>query len=129
MTDSISQLVSTIKNGYLAGKSQVSLPYSGFKNRILQVLTETGYLKKAEICEANGKKNLTVMLKYSGKKPAIEEIRMISKPGLRVYRKVVENKEIKGGLGLCLISTPAGVMTNRQAKKRKLGGEIILEVY
>jgi len=129
MTDSISQFISIIKNGYLARKKQVVVPYSNFKNEIAKVLTEEGFLQKVEVREVAKKKDLILTLKYLGKKPAINEIKIISKPGLRVYQKVKESKKILGGLGRRIMTTSAGVMSGQKAWKKKLGGEIILEVY
>lgn len=129
MIDSISQFISIIKNGYLARKKQVVIPSSDFKRQIAKVLVSEGYLEKVETKDDEGKKGLLITLKYKGKKPVVREIQIVSKPGLRVYQRVKENRKVLGGLGKKVISTTAGVMTGEQAYQKKLGGEVILEVY
>lgn len=103
------------------------MPHSKYKEEILKILVKEGYLAKATV-KNQPKKQLIVALKYQGKKPVIDEIKMISKPGLRVYKKVNEGRRVLGGLGKRIVSTSLGVMTDDEAKKKKLGGEVILEV-
>jgi small subunit ribosomal protein S8 len=122
-------MISIIKNGYLARKKQVVIPYSNFKREIAKVLIGEGYLEKMEAKDDGGKKGLLITLRYKGKKPVLREIRIVSKPGLRVYQKVKESQKVLGGLGKKVISTTAGVMTGEQAYQKKLGGEVVLEVY
>lgn len=129
MIDSISQFISIIKNGYLARKKQVVIPYSGFKEEIARILIKEGYLEKAETVTDQKKRDLILTLKYLAKKPAIREIKIISRPGLRVYKRIGESKKVLGGLGKKLLTTSSGVMTGEQAYRKKLGGEVILEVY
>jgi len=129
MTDSISQLISAIKNGYLAGKKQVSCPYSKFKEAILKVLAKEDFLEKLEVKGEKAKKEIVCFLKYKGKQPAVEEIRMISKPGLRVYQKADDKTRLKRGQKIRILSTSKGVMTESEAFKKNLGGEVILEIY
>jgi small subunit ribosomal protein S8 len=105
------------------------IPYSNFKREIAKVLIGEGYLEKMETKDDGGKKGLLITLKYKGKKPVLREIRIVSKPGLRVYQKVKESQKVLGGLGKKVISTTAGVMTGEQAYQKKLGGEVVLEVY
>jgi len=126
MTDPIAQMVSIIKNGYLARKKELQIPYSKFKEEILDVLLKEGFLEKVKVEES--KRRFVVNLKYKERQPALSDIKLISKPGLRVYRKSKNLKRVLGGLGLRIVSTPSGVMTDSQAFKKKLGGEIILEV-
>lgn len=129
MTDSVSQMVSIIKNGYLANKSRVSFPYSKFKEQILKTLLAEGFISKVSFKEDQKKKNLVVDLKYGGKVPAITEIKVISKPGLRIYRSARGGRRLMAGLGKRILSTPIGVITDVQAAKKNFGGEVILEVY
>jgi len=129
MTDSISQLVSTIKNGYLARKNQVFIPYSKFKEKILSVLEKEGFLEKVEIEGEKQKKQLVCFLGYKDKKPILTEIKVISKPGLRVYQTAKKGKNFLKGLKIRIVSTPQGVMKESEAVKKNLGGEVILEVY
>jgi len=129
MTDSISQLISTIKNGYLAGKKQVTCPYSKFKEEILKVLVKENFLEKLEVRGKKAKKEIVCFLRYKGKQPAVEEIRMISKPGLRVYQKANDKTRLKRGQRIRILSTPKGVMTENEAFKKNFGGEVVLEIY
>ncbi len=129
MIDLISQLVSTIKNGYLARKSEVELPHSKYKESILRVLEKENFLAKVSVRGEKPKQFLRCTLRYEKGKPALEQIKLISKPGLRVYKKVIGGKKVLAGLGVRIISTPKGVMTDKQAIKEKVGGEVILEVY
>ena len=135
MIDSISQLVSTIKNGYLVRKNEVELPHSKYKESILRVLEKENFLAKVSVRGEKPKQFLRCTLRYEKGKPALEQIKLISKPGLRVYertksgKKVIGGKKVLAGLGVRIISTPKGVMTDKQAIKEKVGGEVILEVF
>lgn len=129
MSDSTSQLISIIKNGYLAKKKEVFLPHSGYKEDILRVLEKGNYLEKIIVTGKKPKLVLQCVLKYEKGEPGLRQIKMISKPGLRVYQKAKGSKKVLGGLGIKVISTPKGVMTDRQANKENLGGEVVLEVY
>jgi len=127
MTDPIAQMVSIIKNGYLARKKELQIPYSKFKEEILDVLLKEGFLEKVKVEEP--RKKIMVSLKYKERKPALDDIKLISKPGLRVYKRSKNLKKVMGGLGIKIVSTSSGVMTDSQAFKKKLGGEVILEVF
>lgn len=129
MSDSISQMVSHIKNAYLAKKTEVVVPYSRFKGEVLKVLLNEGFLAKVEVKTLDSKKNFRVSLKYEEGAPVLSEIKVISKPGLRRYAKAKENQGFKGKLGQKIISTSSGVMIDKEAKKKGLGGEVVLEVY
>jgi len=129
MTDSVSQMVSIIKNGYLAKKGQVSFSYSKFREQILKVLLAEGFIGKVSLKEDKKKRSLVIDLKYNGKEPAINEIRVVSKPGLRIYRSARGGRSLMSGLGKRILSTPGGVLTDIQAAKKNFGGEVILEVY
>lgn len=125
----VGDMVSAIKNGYMANLSTVEIPYSNFKESIARVLEREGYLSAVKIAEKEGKKNLVFILKYEARKPQITEIKLISKPGLRRYTKAKEVKKVLGGLGTLILSTPKGVLSGKMAKKQGLGGEIICEVW
>ncbi len=125
----VADMISAIKNGYLAHLEVVEVPYSTFKESIAKVLQEEGFIKTVRVLEKSGKKNLVLALKYEGRKSQITQIKLISKPGLRRYAKAKELKNILGGLGIQILSTPQGVLSNKAAKKYGLGGEIICEVW
>lgn len=125
----VGDLISAIKNGYLAKANSVEMPYSSFKEAIVKVLLAEGFLKEVKVVEKTGKKNLVLALKYEGRKPQINEIKLISKPGLRRYTRAKDIKKVLGGLGIQILSTPVGVLSNKIAKKKGLGGEIICEVW
>ncbi len=129
MTDSISQLISCLKNGCLAGKKEVVLPYSRMKEGILRILQKENYLEKVEIKGEKAKKVLVCSLKEKKDGKGIQQIKIVSKPGLRVYQKACGGKKVLGGLGLKIISTPKGLLTDKEAAKANVGGEIVLEVY
>jgi len=123
--DPIANMLVTIKNGYLAKKSEVSFPYSKFKLEIAKVL-------EADKFVANVNKNelrITLDLIYENGKPKITEIKKVSKLGLRVYKKIKNIKKVKGGRGIYVVSTPQGVMTDKTARTKKLGGEVICQVW
>ncbi len=123
--DPISDMLTRIRNGYMAGKDSVAIPWSKMKEGLAKILTENGYLSKQEVKETDGKKELVVILKYAGKTPAITEIRRVSRPSLRVYANKNNLPRVLGGMGLAVISTPKGLVTNKQARKEGMGGEVI----
>lgn len=119
--DPIANLIVILKNGYLANKDYVMAPYSKFKLEILKVLEKEGRIAKIERKE----NQIKIDLKYDNNKPAINEIKKVSKSGRRVYIKTKHIKPLKGGRGLYLISTPLGILTDKEASKKKMGGEVI----
>ncbi|MCL5676008.1 MAG: 30S ribosomal protein S8 [Patescibacteria group bacterium] len=125
----IGDLISGIKNGYKAGLSTVVMPYSSFKNSVAGLLREEGFLEAVKTENREGKKNLILTLKYEDRQPKITDIKLISKPGLRRYVRAKDLKKILGGLGIQIISTPQGVLSNKTAKKKGVGGEVICEVW
>lgn len=123
--DPIADMLVTIKNGYMAKKQSVVLPYSKFKFEIVKVLEKEKFVGSAHKKD----KTITVELLYEGKNPKIQQIKKISKLGRRVYSKSKHIKSIKGGRGTLIISTPQGVVSGQDAKKKNLGGEVICEVW
>ena len=123
--DPIADMLVTIKNGYMAKKLHVSLPYSNFKFEIVKVLEKEKFVGKVNKKDTS----LEIELLYNGKEAKIDHIRKISKLGRRVYFKSKQIHPLKGGRGTQIISTPQGVMAAQEAKKKKLGGEIICEVW
>ena len=133
MTDPIADMLTRIRNASVIRKKQVYIPFSKMKLEILKILKTEGFIKGFEEIKlgTDGQKfgGLEVELKYEDKNPAITNIKKISKPGLRVYATKDELPRVLNDLGIAIISTSQGVMTNKKARKLGLGGEIICEIY
>ncbi len=132
VTDGVADALIRIKNGYLSQKEEVILPYSKLVLAISKLLEKEGYI--GAVKEINDEKKpsfklIKISLKYEGKKAAVSDVRRISKPGLRVYKGSRKLPWVLNGIGIAIISTPKGVMTDRQARKEKLGGEIMAYVW
>ncbi len=127
MTDPIADLLTRIRNAQLAGQHEVVLPYSKLKYAIAQVLEKEGWI--LGLASQDHQKFLKILLKYDGKKPIIQSLKRVSKPGRRVYVGRTELPRVLNGLGMAIVSTPKGVMTADQARKAKLGGEVICEIF
>ncbi|HMB65307.1 MAG TPA: 30S ribosomal protein S8 [Patescibacteria group bacterium] len=147
MTDPIADMLTRIRNAAAVGKKDVVLPMSKMKHEVAKILERENWIQKVEILdpsdssllERTGKKDagkvgnykrLKVVLKYkkSGK-PVISHLQKVSRPGLKIYVKKTEIPRVLNGLGVAIISTPRGLMTNQEAKKEGIGGEVICEVY
>jgi small subunit ribosomal protein S8 len=128
MTDPISDMLTRIRNGGKALLPVVAVPHSRIKESIAGILKKEGYVTDVSV-EGNIPKTIKVKLKYAGKKSAIEGLRRISKPGLRHYVSATEIPRVLGGMGVAVISTPEGVMTGVQARKKNLGGEVVCYVW
>lgn len=130
INDRISDFITRIRNGYLASKPEVSMPHTVLLERIAKVLTEEKYLASYKVGEDEaGRRELVLTLAYSGHKPAVSSLRRISKPGVRLYSKTTAIRPVLSGLGICLMSTSQGIMTDRSAKKAKIGGEVLFELW
>lgn len=127
-SDPIADMLARINNGYMARKTSVDLPWSKMKESLANVLVKNNYLAKAEVTDQDGKKVLLLELKYDKKAPAILSIKRISRPSVRVYVNKGQLPRVLGGLGIAVISTPAGLLTDREARKKGLGGEVICEI-
>lgn len=125
MTDPIADFLTRIRNGQAASKTQVSMPSSKLKCAIAQVLRDEGYIKGYAVSDEDGKSALTIELKYYNGKPVIESIQRASRPGLRQYRGRNEIPSIQNGLGVAIVSTSQGVMSDRQARAAGQGGEVL----
>jgi small subunit ribosomal protein S8 len=125
MTDPIADMLTRIRNGQMAEKLGVTMPSSKLKEAIAKVLRDEGYIESFAIRENDGKAQLDVELKYYAGRPVIERIERISKPGLRVYRGMQELPKVMNGLGIAIVSTPKGVMTDRKARSANVGGEVL----
>ena len=127
MTDPIADMLTRIRNAGMAGKTEVMVPFSKIKWQIIQVLQKEEFVGAVERVE-DIFPSIKVEVKYTGKRPFIRKIRRISKPGRRVYKGYNEFPVVLNHLGLSIISTSRGIMTNSEAKKMKVGGEVICEV-
>jgi small subunit ribosomal protein S8 len=125
MTDPISDMLTRIRNGQKARKVSVRMPASNAKMAVAKVLKDEGYIADYSTTEDGQKAELSVELKYFEGKPVIENIKRVSKPGLRIYRGKEELPKVLGGLGVAIVSTSAGVMSDRQAREQGIGGEVI----
>ena len=127
--DPISDMLTTIRNAQAMGHAIVKIPFSKVKNEIAKILEREGWIKQVERF-GKKKKFLKITLKYNeNKMPAISGLKRISKPGQRIYKSSLEIKKVKGGYGMAIISTSKGLMTDREAKKNKLGGEVMFEIW
>ena len=124
MNDTISDLLTRIRNGQMSNKEKVTIPYSKMKEALCKVMLEEGYIEGINV-EEREYKNIIVDLKYYDGKPVIDLIQRISRPGLRIYKSSNEIPLVKNGLGICIVSTSQGLMTGKVAKEKKYGGEII----
>jgi small subunit ribosomal protein S8 len=125
MTDPIADLLTRIRNGQSSGKTEVNVPASKVKLAIAKVLKDEGYIEDFASTELEGKPMLAVQLKYYQGRPVIDRLERVSRPGLRVYKGKDELPSILGGLGIAIVSTSQGVMSDRQARAAGHGGEVI----
>jgi small subunit ribosomal protein S8 len=125
MTDPIADMLTRIRNAQTARKPTVTLPASRQKLAIAKVLAQEGYIGDVSEETSEGKSTLTLELKYYQDRPVIERIERVSRPGLRIYKGVGDLPVVQGGLGVAIVSTSQGVMTNRQAKAQGHGGEVL----
>lgn len=128
MTDPIADMLTRIRNAQKAAKSQVNMPSSKLKIAVAEVLRSEGYITDFTVTELNGKPELSITLKYFEGKPVIEKIQRVSRPGLRVFKGSDELPTVLGGLGIAIISTSRGVMTDRAARAAGHGGEVLCTV-
>ena len=131
-TDPIADLLTRLRNAIMADHEQVHLPYSRVKHGIVQVLHQSGYIESFEVLNPDSwQARLVLKLRYHPKlkSNAITHLRRISKPGLRIYCKADELPHVLGGLGIAIVSTSKGIMTDKQARKARLGGEVLCHIY
>ena len=132
MTDPIADLLTRIRNAIMAGHKVVEAPASNLKKEVARILFEKGFILSYKVIDGEGPQGvLKIALKYNSKskKPAIKEIQRVSRPGLRRYIGVDEMPRVLNGLGVAIISTSKGLMTDKEAKKEKIGGEVLCYVY
>ena len=128
-TDPIADMFNRIRNAQAVLKETVDIPFSKLKYEIAKILKKEGFIEKLEKKGKKITKSIEITLKYELKEPGIIGIKKISKSGQRVYSKIKKIRKVKEGYGISIISTPKGLMTNKDAKKEKLGGEIICEIW
>lgn len=127
--DSIGDFLTIVRNGLMASKRSVVAPYSKVKNAIAQILSKEGFINGFEILEEDGKKYIKVNLRYVKGESVIHAIERISKPGRRVYEKSAVLKPVVGKLGIAILTTDKGIITDKQARDLSVGGEIICTVW
>ena len=125
MSDPIADLLTRIRNAQMVAKTSVSVPSSKVKVAIAQVLKDEGYIDGFQVKSADGKSELEIALKYYAGRPVIERIERVSRPGLRIYKNRHQLPTVMNGLGVAIVSTPRGLMTDRKARATGIGGEVI----
>jgi small subunit ribosomal protein S8 len=131
VTDPIADFLTRIRNAQMAGHRLVEIPASNLKKRMTEILYNQGYILKYKFEEDNKQGVIKIALKYDAqtKQPAIQSLERVSSPGLRSYAKPEEFRRVKNGLGVAIISTSKGVMTDKEAKIQKIGGEVLCYIY
>ena len=129
MSDPISDMLTRIRNAQMASKATVAMPSSKVKVAIVKVLKDEGYVEDYAVREQDGKATLEIGLKYYAGRPVIKRIDRVSKPGLRVYARSTEIPTVLGGLGVAILSTSSGLLTDRQAEQKGVGGEVLAYVW
>ncbi|CAG0928057.1 MAG: 30S ribosomal protein S8 [Rhodocyclaceae bacterium] len=125
MTDPVADMLTRIRNAQMSQKGFVAMPSSKLKVAIAAVLKDEGYIDDYAVRDAEGKSQLNIALKYYAGRPVIERIERISRPGLRVYKGSSDLPRVMNGLGIAIVSTPKGVMTDRRARATNVGGEVL----
>jgi small subunit ribosomal protein S8 len=130
MTDPIADMLTRIRNGTGARKATIDVPWSRQKQEIARVLAEEGYLESVTAVEEGGRRALRIALRYDGqRRPVIMGLKRVSRPSLRVYVGVDEIPDVRRGLGVSILSTPRGMLADKDARKEKVGGEVICTVW
>jgi small subunit ribosomal protein S8 len=129
MSDPIADLLTRVRNAQAAGKVEVSMPSSRMKQALANLLRDEGYVSEVRVDENKGRPSLAIGLKYFQGQPVIESIKRVSTPGLRVYKGCNELPKVQGGLGIAIISTSKGLMTDRASRAAGQGGEVVATVY
>lgn len=129
LTDPLGDMLARIRNGQQAGKSSIASPASKLRMNVLEVLKKEGYIRGYELVEEGNKRNLRIELKYFEGEPVIKTIDRVSKPGRRVYSAIKDLGKVRGGLGISILSTPRGVMSDTEARTANVGGEVLCRVF
>lgn len=128
MQDPVADMLTCIRNAQMMGIQKIRMPHSNLKVQILNVLKSEGYIEDSEVISFDNKKDISVILKYYQGQPVIEKIKRVSRPALRVYKGYEKLPLVRGGLGIAIISTPKGVMSDKTARLEKVGGEVLCTV-
>jgi small subunit ribosomal protein S8 len=130
VTDPIADMLTRIRNAVAVGHERVAMPSSKLKVNIAQILVDEGFIDRYQIVDSGHRNELELVLRYAERRrPVIEGIKRVSRPGHRVYKGARELPRVQGGLGVAVVSTSQGLMPDREARKRRLGGEIVCEVW
>jgi len=130
VTDPIADMLTRIRNAVAVGHERVAMPASKLKVNIAQILVDEGFIDRFDVSQDGNHNELELVLRYGQRRrPVIEGLRRVSRPGHRVYRGATDLPRVQGGLGVVVVSTSQGLMPDREARKRRLGGEIICEVW
>ena len=130
VTDPIADMLTRIRNAVAVGHERVAMPSSKVKVRIAQILVDEGFIDRYDVSEEGYRRRLELVLRYGDRRrPVIEGLKRISKPGHRVYRGSRELPRVQGGIGVAVVSTSQGLLPDREARRRHLGGEILCEVW
>ena len=129
VNDPIADMLTRIRNAQIAKHDVVVLPASNTKKAIAKILLAEGYVKSVDFIDEAPQGSIKIVLKYNGKQPVIAGLKRISKPGLRVYAKSEELPKVLGGLGIAIISTSKGLMTDKEARKEMIGGEVLAYIW
>jgi small subunit ribosomal protein S8 len=129
VNDPVGDMITRIRNAQMRTRATVTTPASKLRARVLDVLVEEGFIRGYKEVEINGKKELEIELKYFDGSPVIDTIKRVSKPGRRVYSAVKDLSLVRNGLGIAILSTPKGVMSDAAARAQNVGGEILIHVY
>ena len=129
LNDPLGDLITRIRNAHMRKRTSVTTPASKMRERVLDVLIDEGYIRGYAPIEKDGKRELEIQLKYYEGAPVITEIRRVSKPGRRVYSSIKDLGLVRNGLGISILSTPKGVMSDAAARTQNVGGEVLCKVY
>ncbi|MGH8944880.1 MAG: 30S ribosomal protein S8 [Acidimicrobiia bacterium] len=130
INDPIADMLTRLRNAVAVGHAKVAMPSSKLKVNIAQILVDEGYIDRYELSENGHRKSLELVLRYGARRqPAIEGIKRVSRPGHRVYKGASDLPRVQGGLGVAVVSTSQGLMPDREARRRRLGGEVLCEVW
>ena len=129
LNDPLGDMITRIRNAHMRGRTTVTTPASKMRQRVLDVLVEEGYVRSYAEIEKGGKAEIEIQLKYYEGAPVITEIARVSKPGRRVYSSITDLALVRNGLGISILSTSKGVMSDAAARAQKVGGEILCKVY
>ncbi|MBI2642093.1 MAG: 30S ribosomal protein S8 [Candidatus Wildermuthbacteria bacterium] len=129
MTDPIADMITQIRNAQMVLKETIELPYSKIRHEIAKILEREKFIAGSQIHGRRSRKFLELRLQYENKKPAISGLRRVSKPGQRMYLPFSRVQKVKGGSGIAIISTSKGLLTDKEARKQKIGGEVFCEVW